>query len=925
MRTIKTLCFFLSIATLLALVSTCNVSCTNTLQQNSYTIGFSQCTGLDLWRRTMLEEMKTELSLHPGVDFLYTDAKGDSHKQIAQVSAMLDKLDLLIISPNEAEPLTAIVEEAYRKGIPVIVIDRKTTSSLYTAYIGADNYELGKIAGNYLGSLTKDKINLIEITGLPGSSPASERSRGFVDGIRNFPNIHVRHKIRGNWVRPDAKLELVKLGGKLDSINAIFAHNDDMAFGSRMVFKSLYPNKRMTIIGVDAIPGVGGGMQMVFDKSITASLVYPTLGKEAILTAFKILNHENFRKENILPSLVVDSTNVRLMKMQYNKINSQRNDILKQQTLLAEQQLVYKSQQTVLNIIVITLILAIISGGLAFYILMENRKIIQNLAIKNQEILIKGEQLQEMSARAEEATESRLNFFTNVTHEFRTPITLMLLPLQDMLNNARVVEVTGNALKMVNQNAYRLLRLVNQLIDYRKIEIDKMTIKASENNLVAFTRDVIESFKLQAKKSKVQLYLIPTEKDIPVWFDVNMMDKVFFNLISNAIKFIPDEGAVKVYLSKEAGCAHIEIQDNGIGMTPEEAELIFDQFYQADNHPRVGSGIGLSLTKEIVKCHYGKISVATQKWKGSTFTIELPLGVDHLQDEEKINIKNEWPEMDQESLICRTDLEYLTFEKEPEFQQPLKEFSILVIEDNPDLLNYLVQKLNVDFQIYTASNGNDAVVQALERVPDLILTDVVLPGLSGKTVTERIKTDLRTSHIPVIMLTAQSSDEQRISGLETLADLYISKPFQFNFLLAAINNLIQNRKILKEHFISDMPNPQKSSVSTTLDKKFLNDFSSIVEKNLSNENFSVDDLCRNIGVSRIQLYRKVKALMGCAVNEYILNRRLKKAAYLLTNEQLSVSEVAYMVGFSSANYFSTAFKLKYNCPPKEFKNMHKIL
>lgn len=894
------------------------------MQKESYTIGFSQCTGLDLWRRTMLDEMKTELSLHPGVNFIYADAHGNSDMQIAQVTAMLDKLDLLIISPNEAQPLTRVVDEAYRKGIPVIVIDRKTQSSQYTAYIGGDNYEIGVLAAKYLGSVVKGPVNLIEVMGLPGSSPASERDRGFTDGIKKFPNIRIQAKLHGNWIKQDAEEKLKRIGPDLRSIDAVFAHNDDMALGGEAVFKALYPEKKITIIGVDACPGEGGGIQMVYDKSIEASLVYPTLGKEAILTAFQILNKEPFLKENILQSLVVDSTNVRLMKMQTNKINSQQNDIIKQQNLLAEQQVIYKSQQTVLNIIVTTLVLAIISGGLAFYFLVENRKMNRHLALKNQEIVRKGEQLVEMSAKVEAATEARLNFFTNVTHEFRTPLTLIISPLQDILNNEKAVELIGNSLKMVNKNAYRLLRLVNQLIDYRKIEIDKTTIQASENNIVAFSRDIIDSFRLHAMKSKVQIYLVPSERDIRVWFDVNLMDKAFFNLISNAIKFIPDAGTIKLYLKRDMNYVYIDIQDNGIGMTQDEAALVFDQFYQADNQPRRGSGIGLALTKEIVERHCGTISVATKKWGGTTFTITLPLGEAHLHESEKTNSKNEWPDMDDQGTACLIDNEWLSLTESEVFTQGPKEFSVLVIEDNLDLLNYLKQKLSEYYDVYTASNGNDALIQAYEKVPDLILTDIVLPGLSGKTITKQLKTDLRTSHIPVVMLTAQSSNDQKISGLEALADIYISKPFSFDYLLAVVNNLICNRKILKEHFTSDLPMPVKPSISKSIDKKFVNDFSGIVEKNISNENFSVDDICKSIGISRIQLYRKVKALLGYTVNDYILDRRLKKAVYMLNNENLTISEIAYLVGFSSANYFSTSFKAKYGYPPSEYKNLNKL-
>jgi signal transduction histidine kinase/AraC-like DNA-binding protein len=910
--------FFIFISSLIFLLF---CGCNEAKKKSAYTIGFSQCVGSDLWRKTMLEEMKTELSLHPGANFIYADAENNSNKQITQVKKMLnDGIDLLIISPNEAKPLTPVVEEAYNKGVPVIVIDRKTASSLYTAYVGADNYELGKMAGQYIGSTLKGPINLLEIMGLPGSSPAIERDRGFTDGIKKFPNIHIQTKVYGDWLKQNTEDQLWQVRNELPLVNAIFAHNDVMALGGREVLKKLRLSSGVKVIGVDALPGDGGGLQMVDDKTIDASLLYPTGGKEAIVTAFQILNKEPFLRENILQSQVIDGSNVQLMKMQWSKINSQQNDILKQQALLAEQESIYKSQQLVLNVIVISLVLAIVFGGLAFNSLVENRKINKSLELKNNEILLQRNKLMEMSAKAEAATEARLNFFTNVSHEFRTPLTLMLSPLQEMLNNEKMVSIAGKNVKLIHQNAYRLLKLVNQLIDYRKIEFDNQRIKASENNLIEFVRDVMESFRSYAQKQHIELTLTSTENNIPAWFDSEMLDKVFFNLISNAIKFCKEDGKINVLIHKQdSNYVRIDVNDNGIGMSAEETSLIFDQFYQADNSPITGSGIGLSLSKEIVLMHRGTIEVKSTKWKGTTFTVCLPLGDRHLEPREKNYQRNEWSDMAQRSKMYQVDLEKInnTNEKNP-FSQP-KEHSILIVEDNPDLLEYLVEKFSHFFEVYSADNGNSALTSAYEVVPDLILSDVVLPGLSGKNIAEKLKSDLRTSHIPIILLTAQGSLEHQISGVQSMADLYITKPFNFDYLMASVRNLIKNRIILKEHFTSDISSGEKLPLSKTIDKKFVNDFAGIVEQNLSNDKFNVDDICKIIGISRVQLYRKVKALFGCSITDYILNRRLKKAKYLLNNENFTISEISYMVGFSNPNYFSSVFKGKYGCSPSEFK------
>lgn len=868
----------------------------------------------------MLEEMKMELSLHPGADFVYADAEGDSKKQIEQVKKMLSSgIDLLIISPNEAQPLTDIVKQTYNKGIPVIVVDRKTSSSLYTAYVGADNYRLGVMAGNYAGNLLKGQVNLLEIMGLPGSSPTIERDRGFEDGIRKFKNIHITAKIYGDWLKENAETQLIKMKDELNGINAVFAHNDVMASGAHHVFKQLRLSPTTKIIGIDALPGPGGGLQMVSDKVLDASLLYPTGGKEAMVTAFHILNKEPFLRENILQSLVIDSSNVQLMKLQWNRISSQQKDIEKQKSLLEEQEAIYNSQQVILNIIVISFVLAVIFGGLAFYFLLENRKINKSLETKNTEILSQRNQLMEMSVKAEAATEAKLNFFTNISHEFRTPLTLILSPVEDLLQNEKIQSLAGRQLKMVHQNVYRLLRLVNQLIDYRRIEYDKQQLQASENNLVGFIKDIVESFSHQAQKLHIDLRFAPGGNEIKVWFDLNMLDKVFFNLLSNAIKFSREKGYIKVAMRKDKNYVYIDVEDNGIGLTPEEETKIFEQFYQVDNNNGKGSGIGLSLSREIVQLHGGSIEVHSQKWKGTTFTVTLPLGDQHLSSGQKtLELLSQY-NIEEKSKIYQADLDQITDINVTDALSHPKEYSILIVEDNAELLSYLHEKLAEQFEIFTASNGNAALNDAFEKVPDLIIADVVMPGLSGKALAEKLKSDLRTSHIPIILLTAQVSMEQQIAGIQSMADLYVTKPFNFEYLFASVKNLIHNRAILKEHFTSDISTGERLPLSKSIDKKFVNDFAGIVEQNLANDKFNVDDICKIIGISRVQLYRKVKALLGCSITDYILNRRLKKAKYLLNNENHTISEITYMIGFSNPNYFATVFKAKYGVTPSEFK------
>ncbi|RCH56336.1 histidine kinase [Mucilaginibacter hurinus] len=885
-----------------------------------YVIGFSQCVGNDLWRKTMLEEVKMELSLHPGAKLVYTDANGNSKTQAQQVKQMVNQgVDLLIISPNEAMPLTPVVEQTYNKGIPVIIIDRKTSSNLYTAYVGADNYQVGKMAGEYAASALKGKGNIVEIMGLPGSSPAIERQRGFADGIKKFNDIHITAQLYGDWLKNNAEQELLKARTSLQTADVIFAHNDVMAAGAKNVISKLKLNRPIKIIGIDALPGNGGGLQMVSGKVLDASVLYPTGGKEAVVTAFRILNKESFSKDNILQSLVIDSANVQLMKLQWSKISSQQKDIERQQSLLAEQEVLFRNQQMVLNITVITLVLAIVFGGLAFYSLLDNRKINKSLEAKNNEILSQRNQLIEMSAKAEMATEAKLNFFTNISHEFRTPLTLILSPLEDLLNNDKIKSLAGRNLNLIHKNAFRLLRLVNQLIEYRKIEYEKMQINASPNNLVEFVKDILDSFQHNAQKRNIDLRLINSEQNLVVWFDANMLDKVIFNLLSNALKFTAQNGKIHVSITRLDGYAYIKVQDNGIGMSEDEVSHVFEHFYQADTKSTKGSGLGLSLSKELMRLHHGSIQVESKKWEGTTFTLSLKTGSDHFTEDEKKQEKLDKPELYEQSRIYTTDLDENAVVEHTDALRSIKEQSVLIIEDNVDLLNYLSAKLSNQFEVHTANTGTGGINSAYELVPDLIISDVVLPGATGSELTAKLKSDIRTSHIPIILLTAKGSIEQQIHGIDSMADAYIVKPFNYDYLLANAKNLLKNRVLLKDHYTSDISPSNKLPVSKTLDKKFINDFAGIVEQNLANENFNVDDICKAIGISRVQLYRKVKVLLDCTITDYILNRRLKKARYLLINESHSIAEITYMVGFTTPNYFATVFKAKYGVTPTEYK------
>ncbi|MFL5742984.1 MAG: substrate-binding domain-containing protein [Flavisolibacter sp.] len=904
--------------------------CSDSQKGKVYRIGFSQCTGSDNWRKSMIQAMQRELLFHPGTELIYKDAEDNSALQVRQIRELMEQdIDILLVSPNEAQPLTPVVEEVFTKGIPVVVIDRKTASSLYTSFIGADNYEIGQLAATYVAHTLNGKGNVVEVIGLPGSTPAIEREKGFAEGLKKFPSIKVISEMYGNWQKDRAAMQVQKNIDQLSRADLVFAHNDLMALGAYEIYKKNKLKNPVKFLGVDGLPGAGAGIEFVSNKILDATLLYPTGGEEAIQTAMKILNKEPFEKENILQTLVIDSSNVRLMKLQTDKINSQQKDIERQNAMLNEQTKIYNNQKTLLNATIVALVLIFVLAGFGFYSWRNNRRINKKLAKQNTEILLQKNQLVEMSAIAQEANEAKLNFFTNISHEFRTPLSLILGPLESILKNPKLPSSIKQNLEFINKNVLRLLRLVNQLMDFRKIEHGKMKLRATENDLGEFVNEITETFRALAQKKSISFNLSVRERDIKVWFDVQMMDKVLFNLLSNAYKFTNEHGYINITVSREAQAkmAVIRVEDSGIGMTPETVEHAFDLFYQSDEANLKGSGIGLALSKQLISLHRGMISLKSEKWKGSLFEIRLPLGKDHLLPEE-IEEKSDLPTMNYDDVrIYSVDAEPVSAQTEFTLNEGLssgsKEYSILIIEDNSDMRSFLRLHLQKAYEIHEAENGAIGLNRSFDIVPDLIICDIILPGNSGLNITDKLKNDLRTSHIPIIILTAKVEIEHQIESLRLKADAFITKPFNLQFLEETIKNLLKNRESLKEHYTSELPSEIRTGISKKIDRKFINEFAAIVENNMSNENFSVEDICREIGISRVQLYRKLKALLGLNVTDYILNVRMQKAKYLLSNEDLTIAEVSYKVGFSSQAYFSTVFKSKFSCTPSEYREKFK--
>jgi signal transduction histidine kinase/AraC-like DNA-binding protein len=899
-------------------------SCSQEAEGKKYVVGFSQCCE-DPWRDVMNAEMQRELVLHPELDFKIKVAGNNNEVQVQQIKELVAQgIDILLVSPNEAKPLTAVIEEVYMAGIPVIFIDRKTDSELYTAYIGANNYEVGRTAGRYVASQTNGKAKVIEILLPLTISPGAARNRGFRDGIIPTPGVEVVASLETKGGLDDIHTYLPEILRQHPDATVIFGHTDLLAETAYKITKDMRQAKEMLFVGIDGIPGTGRGIQAVEDGILDASMLYPTGGAEAIRLALAVLNNLPYEEENTLETIVIDESNARILHNQMKKVFSLQENIDGQMKMLENYKLVSHNQRIFILVLIFSLLLAVVMGVFLWKSLRVQKSALSNLEIKNREIMEHEQQLVEMAAEVKQATQAKVDFFTNISHEFRTPLTLILGFTEDILPSKKLGTEVQQSIGHIRQNAFRLLRLVNQLMDFRKVESHQMKLRANENDLVAFVRNIMESYGPSAQKRGIDFRLLTREEALPVWFDAGMMDKVLFNLLSNSFKFTPDGGKIHLAISNDSfeNKVKLSVEDSGKGMTETETAHVFEPFFQGEEQQLVGTGLGLSLSKLLVELHGGSISVRSSKGRGSCFMISLPLGNQHLREDEMVTEQTEHLSGEEFFLASEMDLEDMgnSAEGTAASQQ------ILIIEDNQDLQFFLKKKLGAIYQVVQVTNGKEGLQKAFDQMPDLIICDIMLPGMDGLEITRTLKSDLRTSHIPILILSARSTVEQQIEGTELGADSYVTKPFNVQFLMAKIKSLLLNRAILKESFGKGLVSHSLENLAvdlpestSPLDRDFIQKFVIYIGRHYNRQDFQVADLCQEFGLSRSQLYRKVSALLGESISDYIQNIRLTKAEELLLEGKHSVADIAYQVGYSSPDYFSTVFRSRYGVPPTAFK------
>ena len=913
-------------------------------QPRKYVIGVSQCSE-DTWRDKLNDELKMGEYLNDSLIVKLASSNDDNVLQNKQVNQFIDEgVDLLIVSPNQLSAISKAVERAYDKGIPVILYDRKTNSDKYTAFIGCDNYTIGKSMGTFIAQQLQGKGRIVEIRGLEGSSPALERHRGFMDAIKPYPGLQVVASEGGNWKEEGGIQAMKRILKQTQDFDYVFAHNDCLAWGAYVAARQMRVKRNYKYTGVDGMATEGGGLELVRDGIFEASYLYPTKGDEVIALAMKILKHQPYERDNYLSTSIITQANAALTLMEARDAERQTHNLKTLHKQVNQYLSDYNSQKVMLIGLCLFLFVCLAAAALIFRGYLIKVKLNETLAKTNGELKRlnvelgeKNGELKRLNEEVLELTHSRLVFFTNISHELRTPLTLIADPVEMLLEDSGIKGKSRELLKMVQRNALALQQLVSNILDFRKIQNGKMELKLYRFDIVKTLTMWVGDFQLTAERKQIRLHLDVDDLkgSHEMIADQEKISRIVFNLLSNALKYTPAGGEIFVSLKDEGANLRLDVKDTGKGISQDEADKIFERFFQAKGAAS-GTGIGLALVKSFVELHHGEARVESEPGKGSDFIVVIP----REQEGDSQVIHNDVDIVDNsvnasastgKNVVDESVLQYIDDgdRSHGKVQQLVSENTnrptVLVIDDNTDIRQYERTLLQDEYIVLEAADGKEGLAVALKEVPDLVICDVMMPVMDGLEFTKQLKTNTATSHIPVIMLTAKNLEEHRAEGYEHGADSYITKPFHSKVLLARIENLLRQRQLLKNLYQGTKEAEKEISEAhlENRDKQFLKQLQAIIQKNLSDSEFGVEDMGQQIGLSRVQLYRKVKAMTGSSVVDLLRKARLAKARRLLETRSMSVSEVAYEVGFSAPSYFTKCFKEEYGMLPGDVGNVMK--
>lgn len=561
------------------------------------------------------------------------------------------------------------------------------------------------------------------------------------------------------------------------------------------------------------------------------------------------------------------------------------------QLLTSQNKLIEEQKTNQRNLFLVAIISISIAGFFLFFLYKNHKK--ASLKIKS-------------------LLDTKSRFFANISHEFRTPLTLISGPIQHKLKNEKLSAQEQADFKLIERNTNRLLSLINQLLDLSKIESGALKLSVSQQPLLPFVATLADSFTFITKSQNITYTILITPYQDKTWYDKDVLEKIILNLISNAVKYTNQNGTITINCNVKNEQFHFTIENTGRGLTKEEISKVFDRFYQSESQNQ-GMGIGLSLVKDLVKLHKGTIIVDSKPNIVTTFSVTLPISKNTYTPSE-LEISSDIAEKQIPFSLEQTKTKVKDIEFNDKNDQPI----LLIIDDNEDVLAYIVSLFKNSYSIITANNGEEGEKLAIAYIPDIIISDVMMPLKTGIQLCESLKTNVLTSHIPIILLTAKADEVYEIESLKIGADSYITKPFNQELLKLKVENFIENRRQLQSKYSQELILKPKNVVINKTDVLFLDKIQVILDENLNESSFSIDEFCKLTGMSRMQLHRKLKSLTGLSTSEFIRSQRLKLAAELLKQSDINISQVGYSVGFNNHAYFSKCFKQQYNCSPTEY-------
>ncbi len=902
------------------------LSCGGTGKKH-YVIAVSQCSE-DTWREKLNEELRVAALYYNNIDLRIKSAYDDVKLQTEQINSFVDEgVDLLIVAPGQVT-ISPAIDRAYEKGIPVIIFDRRTRSDKYTAYIGADNKEIGSSMGEYLAGTLTGGGRILELCGLSTSSPAIERCEGFDSVVATRPGIEIVGHTHSDWTEQGAYRTMDSLLSQPHpQFDCLFAHNDRMAMGARRAAaKHGLDINSIQFCGIDAMPQKGGGMQLVADGTLFASYIYPTRGDEVMQLAMNILTKKDYKRENQLSSALVTRDNARVLLMQNDETVRQQDHLSALRSRVDQAASDFNTQRIYLLVLLVFVVLLVVACAFAIRAYVAKTRI-------NRQLHDSMRKQQAMTEEMERMTQTQLQFFTNVSHELRTPLTLIAGPADQLLEDGSIRGQHRSMLQMIQRNTRILIQLVGEILDFRKVQNNKAKLRLNRFALSDELSTWAEDFRAAAARRKIAIIVVTagaaetsTADDgnpsdaadgSMIIADRDKIEHVYFNLMSNALKYTPEGGCITTTVEHAAQHFTITVTDTGKGIDPKELPHLFERFYQAQGSIG-GTGIGLSLVKAYVDMHHGTIEAQSEPGKGTSFIVTLP---DTQEGYDPANDQEAAPRVEDKNLIddnyvsvdidANAATERITNAEDFDNERPL----VLIIDDNNGMRAYLRSILKDKYNVSEAADGKQGLEKACREIPKLIICDVMMPVMDGLEFTRQLKQNLATSHIPVILLTARSLAEQREEGYDTGADSYLTKPFSGSVLLSRIDNLLRNRTMLRSLFSGDKKEEAAEEQLGSRDQTFINRLRDSIRQNMGDSDFTVERLGEEVGLSRVQLYRKVKALTGQTPVDLLKKARLERARLLVEKTDKSISEIAYEVGFTAPSYFNKCFKDEFGVNP----------